>query len=257
MINMRNIIKQVLKEHATYEDVMDILTGKKNDIETVGIMTAWNPKTTQQEKDTNISRQNKLKKELRQSGYNFIDISGMFEIPEESILILNIPKQHLIHLGGPKKYNQTSVIYGRKVGRKMVYDYLEDGTIIQRMDIVLGKESDAVKNLTDFFSLIKGKRFKIPFFTDDFSYGEEKYKEELLKSKGLTLGDLETQYIKIIDMMLHKDLSPIQYEKFKKIIDLFFEDKGIDFIENEFNKLLEMGMSGDNLALIFGEYKFF
>lgn len=254
---MKHLIRQILREFATYEDVIDILTGKKNDVETVGIMTAWNPKTTKTNEKENVRAQNKLKKELRKHGYNFIDLVGQFESTEDSLLIINIPKQHLIHLGSSKKFNQSSVIFGRKVGRKMVYDYLVDGLVSERRNVVLGKDDDAVKMLTDFFSIIKNKRFKLPFFEPEFDYPEKTYKKDVLKSKNISSGQLETQYIKIIDMMIHKDLSPIEYEKFKKIVDLFFEEKGFNFVENEYNKLNDLGMSGENLALIFGEYKFF
>lgn len=255
--NLRNIIRNVLVEHATYEDVMSILSGKDSTIETIGIMTAWNPKSTEISSKENQSRQNRLKKDLRRSGYDFLDISGMFGSPEDSILILNIPKQHLIHLGSPEKYNQTSVIFGKRVGRKMVFDYLEDGVSFQKMDVVLGKDDKMVKDLTDIFSTIKEKRFKVPFFTPGFEYPEEKYKKDVLRSKNINVGDLETKYIKIVDMMLNKNLSPLKYEKFKKIVDLFFDEKGSKFVEEEYNKLSDMGMSGENLALMFGEYKFF
>ena len=139
----------------------------------------------------------------------------------------------------------------------MVYEYLEDGMVVERKSVILGKEDEVVRTLKDYFSIIKSKRFNIPFFTGRFDYPEEKYKSELLKSKNLSIGDLETHYIKVVDMMMHKDLSPMKYEKFKKLIDLFFEEKGIDFVESEYNKLSDMGMSGENLALMFGEYKFF
>lgn len=254
---MKNLIRQILKEYATYEDIMDILSGRKNDVETVGIMTAWNPKTTKTNEKENVRKQNRLKKELRKHGYNFIDIIGQFESTEDSLLIINIPKQHLIHLGSSEMFNQSSVIFGRKVGRKMVYEYLEDGVVQERKNIVLGKDNEVVKTLKDYFSIIKNKRFKIPFFTDDSDYPEEKYKEDVLKSKNINKDELEIKYKKIIKMMFNKNISPIKYEKYKKIIDLYFNLYGIDFVENEYNKLSDMGMSGENLALIFGEYNFF
>ena len=255
--SLKNTIRYILKEYSTYEDVMSILSGKKNDIETVGIMTAWNPKSTESDEKDNIKNQNRLKSILRKNGYNFIDVIGQFGSTEDSLLIINIPKQHLIKLGSPEMFNQSSVIFGKKVGRKMVYEYLEDGVVVERKSIILGKEDEIVKTLKDYFSIIKNKRFNIPFFTGRFDYPEEKYRSDLLKSKNLSIGDLETHYIKVVDMMMHKDLSPMKYEKFKKLIDLFFEEKGIDFVESEYNKLSDMGMSGENLALMFGEYKFF
>lgn len=252
---MKNLIKRLLKEYATYEDVMDILTGKKNDIKTVGIITAWNPKTTKIEEKESKRRQLKLKKELRQSGYNYIDISGQFQIFEESILVLNIPKSHLIELGSDEKFNQTSVIYGIKVGRKMVYEYIEGDIVVQRMNVVLGNENQMVKALTDFYSIIKEKRFKIPFFTDEFSYPEEEYTKDLLKSKNITIDDIESQYLKIIDKMLNKKISPLKYEKYKLIVDLFLKEKGIEFVKKEYDKLSQMGMPSQNLKLIFNEYE--
>lgn len=254
---MENLIRRVLKEYATYEDIIDILSGKRNDIETVGIMTAWNPKTTKTNEKENIRSQNKLKRDLRKHGYNFIDMVGQFESTEDSLLIINIPKQHLIHLGSPEKFNQSSVIFGRKVGRKMIYEYLVDGLVVERRNIVLGKDNDIVKMLQDYFSIIKNKRFKIPFFEPDFDYPEKSYEKDLLKSKNIDFDSLETKYIKIIDMMMRKNLSPMKYEKLKKIVDLYFDSKGIDFVNSEYNKLSDMGMSGENLALIFGEYDFF
>ena len=104
---MKKLIRQILKEYATYDDVMDILLGKRNDIETIGIMTAWNPISTVTNEKENIKNQNRLKSDLRKHGYNFIDMVGQFGSEEHSLLILNIPRQHLIYLGSPQKFNQT------------------------------------------------------------------------------------------------------------------------------------------------------
>lgn len=250
---MKHLIRKILLERPTYEDIMSIMGAKKNDVKTLGIITAWNPKTTKTDQSTNLKNQAYLKRELRNRGYNFIDISGVFNYYEEGLLVINISKSELIELGSPEWFNQTSVIFGRKVGRKFVFDYIEGDTTVERKDAVLGKEHELMVTADDLYSLIKGKKFNIPFFKEGFDYPEKSFEQDIFKSKNLTdYSKIKEYYDKIMFKMLKNVYNKYDYEEFKPIVNYIVKRLGPIRKEIEKNKLKKRGMPEQNIELIFG-----
>ena len=158
----------------------------KATLQRFGILTAENPRGEASDESSNATRMADLKKELDSSGLDYVELAGKYGGEETSYFVLNMGKHDLVDLG--KKYGQAAVIGGEKLirnyreGQSSVYFRLTyyqtepDGSeepafdpqeyyaIDDREVVVAGPEADAK---TDYFSAIGGKKFIIPFFSDE------------------------------------------------------------------------------------------
>jgi hypothetical protein len=184
--------KYLLKEVSQFRDIMRILTGDRQNVESVGMMTPENPSAQQLSKEENDVVLEEFEKRLREMNLGFKRIRGKFGNKERSFIIPNISRDEIVLLG--KDFGQESVIWGTKEGGKMVYQYIEGDETQEKRDVVLtGPEVD-IKS--DFYSQEPGgpelhsitypkkgqggkpivrtaHKFVIPFFDKKYDYEEE------------------------------------------------------------------------------------
>ena len=151
-----------------------------------GILTAENPRGEASDESSNAQRMSVLRSALDKLGLDYVKLDGKYGGEETSYFVLNLSKQALIDLG--KQFGQAAVIGGQKLIRNYredqpsvyfrltyyqtepdgsedpAYDPQEYYAIDDREVVVAGPEADAK---TDYFSAIGGKKFVIPFFSDD------------------------------------------------------------------------------------------
>lgn len=185
--DLKSLIREVLEENkkkvvineSGLTRVINIARGAVPSIKSVGIMTAQNPNGQQATPKFNREANKKLEADI--SKYGFMKIEGKFDVEEKSYLINNISREDLIALG--KKYGQVSVIYGaiqqkepdkknnedEDENKHFVFEYIESetGSVGDTREVIL--TSDQVQNQTNFYSMINGRKFIIPFFDPNYN----------------------------------------------------------------------------------------
>jgi hypothetical protein len=170
------------------DDVLGMLRdpNPRAKLQRFGILTAENPRGEASDESSNAQRMSVLRSALDKAGLDYVKLDGKYGGEETSYFVLNLSKQDLIDLG--KQFGQAAVIGGHKLIRnyredqpsvyfRLTYYQTEpDGSedpayapqeyyaIDDREVVVAGPEADAK---TDYFSAIGGKKFVIPFFSDD------------------------------------------------------------------------------------------
>ena len=99
--------------------------------DTVGIITAYNPKgeTIPLEKNRRMNR--RLWNELRAAGYDPWPVKGQYKgAAEQSFMVSDISRADLIHLA--KKYDQEAVVWGRKTNKGYDVEWIEGGKTTKR-----------------------------------------------------------------------------------------------------------------------------
>ena len=150
-----------------------MLWGDVPSIKSVGIITAFNPQSLPASKKENETKNNELKKELMRANYGPISAKGQHGLKEDTFLIPNISKEFLIDLG--EKYDQESIIWGEKKIDKNENPYFEfqfilvaSGATTSTRSVHLGGKE--VQDRPDLYTMIKGRKFVIPFFDDEMRH---------------------------------------------------------------------------------------
>jgi hypothetical protein len=138
-----------------------MLAGLNPEVDSIGIMTAWNPRSKAAKIEDNERATVRLRRDLRKGGLGrAISIGGMYEdLPEGSLLIPHITREFLLQMC--MKYNQSTVIYGEKIDKDgepgFHFEMLDrDGNIVTETDEpVTGKEE--IYDAEKFYSYLKGK----------------------------------------------------------------------------------------------------
>lgn len=141
-----------------------IFHGQVDAVDSVGIFTAENPQGKTLPAEENKKLMDKMKKELRVGNLGFVKIAGNFEGNSEHVfVVMNISRHYTIECG--KRYNQKSVIWGRKQDDKYLsfkFEYIEGDRTIQTREIILSGEE--ISSRDDDYSKAEGRKFVIPFF---------------------------------------------------------------------------------------------
>ncbi|HAW81676.1 MAG TPA: hypothetical protein DCX27_19435 [Balneola sp.] len=199
--------KFILKEASQFRDIIRILTGDRQNIQSVGMMTPENPDAQQLSPEDNARLIKDFIRKLREMNLGYKKIRGKFGNKERSFIIPNISREEMVQLG--KDYGQEAVIWGSMQDGKMVYEYIEGDNTIQKRDIVLsGPDVDAK---SDFYSQEPGgpeghritygndpktgerkaitqgpaKKFIIPFFDEEYDFEEDGPGEGILSELNL------------------------------------------------------------------------
>jgi hypothetical protein len=158
-------------DESGYSRLVNAASGNVDRINTYGIFTAENPMGIQSSKSDNTNRLNQLKSDLRNMGYGFVKLSGMYGILENSLGVPNITPNHIQSLS--EKYEQESYVFGSKQRNNndvyFKWDMINTDTR-QPMDssrFTILSNREGVNNSNDFYSMIKKVKFKIPFFDDN------------------------------------------------------------------------------------------
>ena len=166
--------KTLIQETLDYTDIMNILSGKRTVINTLGIMTAQNPNGAPPPggRPENLQRNKDFVMDLRAELLGFRHIIGKFGVEEDSLFIANISKSQLIEFG--RKYQQDAVIFAQRIDDKSFdFQYIESksGQVMNNQTIVLPHEE--VQSRTDFYSAAgkgsKQRKFVIPFFEPSYN----------------------------------------------------------------------------------------
>lgn len=151
-------------------------------VQSVGIITAQNPNgqppSDDQHEAQRINKElnRKLFAELKAGNYGPIKMKGKYaSLWEDSFLVPNISKEDLIDLG--QRYGQEAVIWGSRAKDNdpnsvhFIFEWIEGGQTTQTRSIHVGNED--VQKRDNFFSMLKGRKFVIPFFDDPYSQHQQ------------------------------------------------------------------------------------
>ena len=173
---IKESIKEVLNESG-YSRVANIMRGLVPSVKTFSILTAENPNGIEQDKDINKVKNKELEQRLRSMNLGFIKVKGQYGSEENSFFIPNITKDEALSLG--KMFSQESIIYGEKTTEgeydtmtiQMIYTDERFGDISGERKVFIN-----MNNADDYYSKVKGRKFQIPFFDEDFDSANWGYK---------------------------------------------------------------------------------
>ena len=157
------ILEDNLQESG-FSKILNTLSGGEKSINTVGILTSENPMGKKIPDSENRILRKKLENDLRAMGYGFRKLVGKYGSIENSYFVPNMTKSDVVALG--KKYNQDSIIFGNKVesdgkaGMEFSLIFTGDNanpTIKTKEFLALDSSEE------DFYSLFKGKKFRLGF----------------------------------------------------------------------------------------------
>jgi len=173
----RNITEngQSFLNESGFSRVRQMMLGLVPTIEMMAILTAENPNGQQAPPEFNREANAKLAQKLQSLNYGFIPIQGKFGGPENSFIIPNMTRQDAVDIG--KEFDQESVIWGKKMSEDVGepffrFEYIETSDPSPRdsgervRDVSLGGAK--AQEREDYYSLVKGRKFYIPFFDDEY-----------------------------------------------------------------------------------------
>ena len=167
-------------QESGFAHVRRMLMGDVPQIRSVGILTAQNPafdadivpvrngEWTREDPDYNEKANFHLFTHLRSANYGPIKSKGMFQNREEDTFIVpNMPRSELVELG--KRYGKEAVIWGEKRTDKsenpyFKFEYIQGNETLSIRSVHMGGED--VQSREDLYTMIKGRKFIIPFFGD-------------------------------------------------------------------------------------------
>ena len=165
-----NFSKWIMQESG-FSHVRRMLMGDVPQINSIGIVTAQNPAGQQGKKADNKEANKQLLSWLRSANYGPIKAKGkFFGTKEESFIVPNITRDDVVTLG--HQFGQESVIWGDKQADEygnphFRFEYIEGGKTINVRSVHIGRAD--VQNRDDLYTMIKGRKFIIPFFGDEYS----------------------------------------------------------------------------------------
>jgi hypothetical protein len=123
---LKSLIKQVIKENkapsmiltegdkrSKYQKILDILEGKMESIDAVGIMSGQNPMIKSVSKAENARRKAALEKSAKRMGLSFIRIGAVFgPNPEQSLILIDPTQSQMDQLS--REFQQWGFVWGEK-----------------------------------------------------------------------------------------------------------------------------------------------
>ena len=183
-------LKQILDE-AGYARVVNIMRGLVPTINTLAFLTAENPNGKQADPATNKAANQELEKKLRAMNVGFKKIKGHYGGPENSFFTPNIDKEEALQLG--KDFNQESIIFGEKstdtkdgknydgMTFSLIYTDHRYGQTYAQKDVFVNMDS-----ADDYYTKVKGRKFQIPFFDDDYAAAQFTPSNGAISKQGLS-----------------------------------------------------------------------
>jgi len=209
---LKEIIREELNE-AGFARTRQAMTGVVPNIETIAFLTGENPGGEPAPPEVNKENNAALKKRLRAGNYGFRKIKGKFGSHEKSFMVMNIPRTEATALG--QDLGQESIIWGHREedeeGAYFNFEYIEGETTIQTRQVSMSGRD--VQDRDDFYSQVKGRKFLIPFFDDDYEGASMKVKTDLNELTALQRLTYE-KYIKCIkDSLLEQKTLKYRWQK--------------------------------------------
>ncbi len=152
-----------------YAHVRQMLMGVLK-VQTIGFITAENPHGQPLGSEENRQKNYSLWSNLRGANYGPIQIQGAYNgNMEYPFMVQNIAKEELIKLG--EQYAQESVIFGKRFVDKngnpfFQFEFIKRGQTVSTRFITVSGAPIADRNT---YSAVKGRKFVIPFFDDEYA----------------------------------------------------------------------------------------
>lgn len=200
--------KKLLSE-AGFARARQSMLGMVPNINTVAFLTAENPQGEKASPEFNREQNKRLESALRSMNLGFRKIKGKFGSEENSYMVMNITRDEAVELG--EMFQQEAIIWGNKVERGdqvgFSFQYIEGDNTIQTRDVSLS--SGDIQSREDYYSQIKGRKFIIPFFDDDY----EGVKQMVAKLDESLLTEQKADLYKSLQEHLRKSLRPLATPK--------------------------------------------
>jgi hypothetical protein len=203
---LKRIIREELNE-AGFARTRQAMTGIIPNIQTISFLTGENPGGEPAPPEVNKENNAALEKRLRAGNYGFRKIQGKFGSLEKSFMIMNIPRSEATVLG--KDFGQEAIIWGEKreddEGVWFDFEYIEGDTTIETRQVSMSGAD--VQDREDFYSQVKGRKFIIPFFDDEYEGASMKVKinlDELTEKQMVAYG----KYVKCVEQSLLEEKTP-------------------------------------------------
>jgi hypothetical protein len=186
-IIIENFKDYVLIAESGFARVAHIMRGFVPKIQSIGFITAENPNGKQATPEFNKSANEKLEKKLRLMNLGFNKIKGQYGNKENSFFVPNITKNEILDLG--KEFDQETIIYGERISEEKdgkVYDGMNfqmiysSGSVIAERKVFINDQ-----DRPDLYSVVKGRKFFIPFFDDAYEDAEFTSKSGIVKNIGV------------------------------------------------------------------------
>ena len=180
-----------IQDEGGYASVLNIMRGLVPTINTLAFLTARNPNGKSADAAKNVQANEELEKRLRSMNLGFKKIKGHYGEPENSFFIPNINKDEALDLG--KQYNQETIIFGEKstdskdgksydgMTFSLIYTDNRFGQIEAQRDVFVNMD-----NADDFYTKVKGRKFQIPFFDDDYAAAQFAPSNGAISKQGLS-----------------------------------------------------------------------
>jgi len=180
------------------------MLGMVPNINTIAFLTAENPQGEKASPEFNREQNKKLENTLRSMNLSFRKVKGKFGSEENSYMVMNITRDEAIELG--QMFDQEAVIWGDKIEEDdkvyFSFQYISGDSTVQTREISLS--AGDVQDREDYFSQIKGRKFIIPFFDDDY----EGVKQMVTKLDETLLTEERKDLLESYRRHLHKSLRP-------------------------------------------------
>jgi len=203
---LKRIIREELNE-AGFARTRQAMVGVIPNIQTISFLTGENPGGEPAPREVNKENNAALEKRLRAGNYGFRKIQGKFGSPEKSFMVMNIPRSEATVLG--KDFGQEAIIWGEKreddEGVWFDFEYIEGDTTIETRQVSMSGAD--VQGREDFYSQVKGRKFIIPFFDDEYEGASMKVKinlDELTEKQRVAYG----KYVKCVEQSLLEEKTP-------------------------------------------------
>ena len=180
-----------IKDEGGYASVLKIMRGLVPTINTLAFLTAGNPNGKSADSAKNVQANEELEKRLRSMNLGFKKIKGHYGGPENSFFIPNINKDEALDLG--KQYNQETIIFGEKstdskdgksydgMAFSLIYTDHRYGQTYEQRDVFVNMDS-----ADDYYTKVKGRKFQIPFFDDDYAAAQFTPSNGAISKQGLS-----------------------------------------------------------------------
>jgi hypothetical protein len=188
--------------------VAHILRGFVPSVQTLGFITAENPHGKQATPEFNNESNERLEKKLRLMNLGFVKVKGQYGNVEHPFFVPNITKDELLKLG--QDFEQESIIYGEKITEKkggetytgirfqMTYTDHRYGEVLAERKVFINDQKRE-----DYYTVVKGRKFFIPFFDDAYADAEFKPKSGIIQSDGV--GEVASKINRAVEHILEND----------------------------------------------------
>ncbi len=163
-------IMDQIDESSPFVKVVKYLKGLKDSGKGMAILTSDNPEGVQVGAETNNKNFALLKAILKKMGKIYFQQKGHYGQIEHSILIIDISQKEAATLANDERWPQDSFIHIVPDKGSMNFKMIRGTKQVSQQRIETG---GGVSDLKDFFTMVKGRKFVIPFSIPDLFWEEK------------------------------------------------------------------------------------